>query len=50
MPKYARTQITWKIQNITQEMMSRSSFPKIESPSFSIYLKDGQYNSAKTQW
>lgn len=49
-PKYARTQINWKIQNLSADILGRANFPNLESQTFQIHLKNHKYAFATTKW
>lgn len=48
-PKYARTQITWKISNVSAEAIERSS-STLETSVFQINIKNQDYGCSATKW
>jgi hypothetical protein len=49
-PRYARCQITWKIQNISAQILQNPRFPSVESQMFSINLRNPSWGFAATKW
>lgn len=49
-PKYARSQITWKISNVASETIQRSNYSALDSGVFLINLKNQEYGYSTTKW